>query len=122
MAVAAGDRCGDGGNRLVVGIATPGHQKDLDQFDGFGQQRLLLPVDGIVLLLDRLQGAAEAYHVAEGVRDEFNRRLYVGQCHQLQMYRNVVVSRLGAIYRKLLSGIDCGFERIDYLCNFVVTL
>lgn len=54
MAMAVRDRRGDGCLRLAVGIAASGDQEDMDEFDGAGQQRLLLPADGRVLLLDRL--------------------------------------------------------------------
>ena len=45
-------RCGDGCCRMAMGIADAGDQDDLDQFDGAGEQRLLLLVDGVVLLSD----------------------------------------------------------------------
>ena len=37
-----------------LGLAVAGDQEDMDELDGVGQQWLLFPVDGLVLLLDRL--------------------------------------------------------------------
>ena len=54
MAMAVRNRCDNGCAGLAVGLAVAGDQEDMDELDGVGQQRLLFPVDGLVLLLDRL--------------------------------------------------------------------
>ena len=54
MAMAVRNRCDNGCAGLAVGLAVAGDQEDMDELDGVGQQWLLFPVDGLVLLLDRL--------------------------------------------------------------------
>ena len=39
---------------MDMGHLASRHQETMDQFDGTGEQRLLLPADGIVLLHHRL--------------------------------------------------------------------
>ena len=54
MAMAVRNWCDNGCAGLAVGLAVAGDQEDMDELYGAGQQRLLFPVDGFVLLLDRL--------------------------------------------------------------------
>ena len=78
MAMAVRDRRGDGCPGMAVGVAASGNQEDMDEFDGTGQQRLLLPADGRVLLLERLNGTSEEPDLAECLRHEFDCGLYAG--------------------------------------------
>ena len=78
MAMAVRDRRGDGCLRLAVGIAASGDQEDMDELNGAGQQRLLFPVDGFVLLLHPLKGTPEELDLVESLRHEFDCRLYAG--------------------------------------------
>ena len=54
MAMAVRNRCDNGCAGLAGGLQLPVDQEDMDELDGVGQQWLLFPVDGLVLLLDRL--------------------------------------------------------------------
>ncbi len=98
-----------------MGSGASGYQEVVDQLDGIGKQRVLLPVDGFVLLPDRPQRMVAADDVVARLWHEFHRGLYAGDVRQLPEYRAVGLLWVGTVYGEFLWRVDRNLQCVGHL-------
>ena len=85
---------------LAMASPTSRHQKDMDQFHGSGQQWLLLPAYGSILLPDRLQRFPAGLDLAKSDWNELHTGIYAqrrSRGHSTRLYQPLPVLWLQTI-------------------------